>query len=118
MKSVLANLNKNPGIRGSMVMTEDGIMVAEAFGPDLEDDVVAALASALLTTLTRSLAKLNMTSRISELSLTATEGKIVFVNLGNAYLIVVAKHDLELDSTMVEIKSAAHHITHRRVDQI
>ena len=114
MKHILEKLNKIAGIRGSMVMTQDGIMVAEALGPDLEDDVVAALASALLVGINKSLTVTETDEKVEELILTASDGKMVFINLENAYLVVMAKHNMEIATTMVEIKSAAHKINNRR----
>ncbi|HNS00066.1 MAG TPA: roadblock/LC7 domain-containing protein [Planctomycetota bacterium] len=118
MKRILKELNRTAGIRGSMVMTQDGIMVAAALGPDLVEDVVAALASALLTTVKRSFNQIAAGESLSELVLTATDGKMVFLDLGNAYLVVVAKRDLALASTMVEIQSAAHRIKNRRASTV
>ncbi len=118
MKRILEELNRTAGIRGSMVMTQDGIMVAAALGPDLEEDVVAALASALLTTVKRSFNQIAAGESLSELVLTASDGKMVFVDLGNAYLVVVAKRDLALAATMVEIQSAAHRIKNRRASTV
>lgn len=117
MKKILEQLNQIAGIRGSMVMTQDGIMVAEALGPDLDDDVVAALASALLGALNKSLQRLDEEDLVQDLVLTASDGKMVFVNLGNAYLVVMAKQDMVLANTMVEIKSTAHKILNRRVPE-
>jgi predicted regulator of Ras-like GTPase activity (Roadblock/LC7/MglB family) len=113
MKEILEQLNATAGIRGSMVMTPDGIMAAAALGPDLEVEAVAALASALLVAMKKALRQLVPAESLSQLVLTASDGKMVFVDLGNAYLVVVAKRDVKLDTTMVEIRSAAHHIKNR-----
>lgn len=118
MREILQALNATAGIRGSMVMTQDGIVAASALGPDLEEDVVAALASALLTAIRRALATVAPDDRLSQFILTASDGKIVFVNLDMAYLVVVAKRDMALATTMVEIQSAAHRITHRRASTV
>ena len=118
MKRILEELNRTAGIRGSMVMTQDGIMAASALGPDLEEDVVAALASALLTAVKKSFNQAAPGESLSELILTASDGKMVFVDLGNAYLVVVAKRDMALAATMVEIQSAAHRIKNRRVSTV
>ncbi len=118
MKRILEELNRTAGIRGSMVMTQDGIMAASALGPDMEEDVVAALASALLTTVKKSFNQLAPDEGLGELVLTASDGKMVFMDLGNAYLVVVAKRDMALAATMVEIQSAAHRIKNRRVSTV
>ena len=118
MKRILADLNRTAGIRGSMVMTQDGIMAASALGPDLEEDVVAALATALLTTVKKSFHHVAAGESLVEFILTASDGKMVFLDMGLAYLVVVAKRDMALTTTMVEIRSAAHRIKNRRASTV
>ena len=113
MKRILEKLNSVAGIRGSMVMTQDGIMVASALGQDQEEDVVAALASSLLTTVSSSLRTLTPEETLTQFVLSSSDGKMIFVNLENAYLVVLAKQDMVLDTTLVDIRSAAHHIKNR-----
>lgn len=112
MKDLLENLNEIPGVEGSMVLTSDGIMVAAALGSHLDEDVVAALSSSLTITLKRSLEP--FAGRIpEELVLTASEGKLVFIRLASAYLVIVTKRALQLESGMVEIRSIAQKLRQR-----
>ena len=112
MKDLLTQLNDVPCVQGSMVITDDGIMVAASLGPNLEEDAVAALSSSILMTLRRSLEP--FCERIpEELVLTASKGKLVFLGIGNAYLVVVTKKNLKLESDLVEIRSMARKIRHR-----
>jgi len=113
MKEILLKLNENPGIRGSMVMTQDGIVAAAALGPDLEEEVVAALSSTLLTAVKRAVHEVTPEEDVTAFVLMATDGKLVFLDLDNAYLVVVTKRDLELNTTMVEIESAGKRIRTR-----
>ena len=94
-------------------MTPDGIMAASALGPDLEEEAVAALASSLLTTITHALRSFFPDEILSQFSMTSSDGKMIFVNLRNAYLVVLAKRDMQLDTTLVEIHSAARQIKNR-----
>ena len=104
MKELLSNLNGVPGIDGSMVITDDGIMVAEALGPQLDEDVIAALSSSLLIALKRALEPVDGGSTV-EMILSADDGKLIFTNLGNAFLVVVTRPNLKLDTGLVEIRS-------------
>jgi len=45
MKEVLINLNKEVGVKGSMIVTRDGVVVASEILPPLNGDMVAAIAS-------------------------------------------------------------------------
>ena len=51
MKDLLSDLNQVPCVQGSMVITDDGIMVAAALSQGLDEDTVAALSSSLVMTL-------------------------------------------------------------------
>ena len=110
MKEQLEKLNGIPGVQGSMVITRDGIMVAAALGPELHEDAVAALSSSLMLTLKRSFDPVGIDLDPEEMVLTAQDGKLVFLDLGNAFLVVVTKPQLRLSSGLVEIRSSARKI--------
>ena len=48
MKKMLKGLNENIGIRGSFVMTRDGVVVEACLSGALDQETIAALASSLL----------------------------------------------------------------------
>ena len=110
MKKQLVKLNSIPGVQGSMVITRDGIMVAAELGPDLQEDAVAAFSSTLMLTLNKSLDPLDVEIEPNEMVLTAKNGKLVFLDLGNAFLVVVTRPQLRLSSGLVEIRSVARKI--------
>jgi len=112
VKDLLKNLNEVPCVQGSMVITDDGIMVAAVLGPELDEDTVAALSSSMVMTMRRSLRP--FCGEIpDEILLTADRGKLIFLSLGVAYLVVVTKKHLKLESDLVEIRSIARKIRHR-----
>lgn len=115
MKRILEELNEHGGVRGSMVITQDGIMVCDALGPDLEEDVVAALASSMIMSMRRGLKAMGYDDNLCEYVLDASDGKMVFLDMGNAFLVVVLSRNIRLNTTLVEIRSAAYKIKHRRV---
>jgi predicted regulator of Ras-like GTPase activity (Roadblock/LC7/MglB family) len=45
MKDILEKLNKSVGVKGSMIVTSDGITVASVLGKDMDENLVAAMAS-------------------------------------------------------------------------
>ncbi len=110
MKQHLDALNAVPGVQGSMVITHDGIMVAAALGVELQEDAIAALSSTLVLSLKRSLDPLGITIELDEMVLTASSGKLIFLCLGNAFLVVVTRPQLRLSSGLVEIRSVARKI--------
>ena len=78
--------------------------MVENLGPKLDEDVVAALSSSLLLALNRAFEPIAGDDP-QEMVLTATDGKLIFNNLGNAFLVVVTRPNLRLDTGLVEIRS-------------
>lgn len=115
MKDLLQLLAKIPSVRGSMVISRDGIPIASAVGPEHREDALAALSSALVMTLERNLEPLGLGGNADEMVLNAQSGKLVFLNLGEAFLVVITRSNLRLDSDMVEIRGVARRLRERCV---
>ena len=113
MQRILEELNRVPGVKGSMVMTPDGMVVVEALGPTLEEEWVAAAAANMIIRAGRSVEGLNL-GTLNRFVLTAGRGRIVFVNIEVGFLVVIASKSLKLDTTILEIDSAARKIRHRQ----
>ncbi|MEW6356697.1 MAG: roadblock/LC7 domain-containing protein [Planctomycetota bacterium] len=108
MKTILEELNSVVGIKGSMVIAPDGMLIASLFS-GIDDETAAALASRIILSTRQSLDKLGF-GDISQLVLTSTHGKIVLVSAGNAFLMVMADMNTSLEHTLIEILSAARKI--------
>lgn len=115
MVTILEDLNREVGIIGSQVVTQDGIVVASALGPDLDDDTVAALASNAILSAKKGLSMLG-DANCYRFVLTAAHGKMVFEDIGIAYLVVVTHQNVSISQAQIAIKGAAYKIRHRRVD--
>jgi predicted regulator of Ras-like GTPase activity (Roadblock/LC7/MglB family) len=115
MKEILEKLNQEVGITGSMVITPDGIMVSAALSPGLEEDRVAAIISSLLVSVRRCLSDLGTQGGLASCVLSAEGGKILFFDMGNSFLVVVAERDLQIEGGLVAIRGAIHRIKNRRV---
>ena len=109
MQKILAELNKVGGVKGSMVVTKDGVVVAESLGPDLEKTTVAAVSSHMIQVTDRGLQDLSR-GNFEQLTLTSAHGRMVFVNLGVGYLVVVTKMEMKLGQLLIEVESAARKI--------
>jgi predicted regulator of Ras-like GTPase activity (Roadblock/LC7/MglB family) len=107
MLQVLESLNQEVGVKGSMVVTQDGMVVASRLGGGLVEDLVAAMASSTILSFKRAISAFG-TGDFSTLLVTASYGKMVFVELGNAYLVVVLNRRINLDVTLIAILGAAH----------
>jgi predicted regulator of Ras-like GTPase activity (Roadblock/LC7/MglB family) len=112
MKDILNRLNRGVGVRGSMIVTAEGIIVASELGKDLEDSRVAAIASQVILKTQEALAEIDL-RKFSQFVLTAVHGKMVIQDIGEAFLVVLTDKAINLDHTLIEIKGAAYKIQSR-----
>lgn len=106
MKELLHELNRHSGVRGSAVVTKDGMIVAAALPKDASEEVVSALVSFLLSTTNQSLHEAGMPN-FENLVLTATHGRILLLGAGEVYLVVVTDQFANLDLVMVDAHATA-----------
>ncbi|MEZ6197913.1 MAG: roadblock/LC7 domain-containing protein [Planctomycetota bacterium] len=106
MREVLAKLNEMPGIKGSLIVTPDGIVVASRMDEHLNEETTAAHLGNVVTQ-TRRLLEAGRFPPLAEMVLSATRGRIVIVNLEIFLLVAVTNQYIDLDITILEIKSAA-----------
>lgn len=106
MLEVLDELNTRPGIRGSLVATPDGMVVASRLQGTFDPETAAALTSALLAG-AQAIGRHCAGQGIQRFALVSTRGKVIMVDLGNAYLVVVTDRHIDLQGGLIEIESSA-----------
>ena len=114
MRSTLKRLSEIAGVKGSMVVTRDGIVVAAELGRTLSEDLVAAMASNVIQQTRRGLERTGM-RHFARFTLVASHGKMVFTDTGPAFLVVVMDRNVELGPVGIEIESAAMRIRNQGV---
>jgi len=112
MYQVLEELNKTSGITGSMVVGNDGIVIAADMDTSLEDETVGALAASITTNIQKSLDRLQQTP-LAQVTIEADSGKMFFTDAGIGVLVVTAEKDVNIGLIRLEIKNA---IARLRVD--
>ncbi len=112
MNEVLEQLNQAVGIKGSMVITRDGMSVASRMGEETPQEMAAAMGASLLLRLRHALKVLSFKDPIRVL-LRSSLGKIIIAEAGAAFLLVVADHRIKLDVTLIDINIAAGKIRER-----
>ncbi|RME03067.1 MAG: hypothetical protein D6805_07855 [Planctomycetota bacterium] len=113
MQEILTELNKDPGIKGSMIVTEDGLTVQEELGPTLDKDTVSALSASVILSTKRLYEEIGWGS-FNQFVLTASHGRMVFYDLDGPFLVVVTDMNIKLDQIFIEIASAANKIQKKR----
>ncbi len=109
MQSVLEDLNELIGISGSLVVSRDGMVISSRLSGSLDQDRVAAMASNVVLRTGRALADRGL-GPFSRLSLTSSDGEMVFEATGEAYLVVVMDRGIDLGQAELEIRSTARRI--------
>lgn len=104
MQEVLERLSREPWVRGSMIVSYEGMVVMDNVSAELDREAVAALASDLVTEASAGLEEAGM-EPFTRIVLTATAGELVVVGCGNIYLVVIAAAGSE--AFYIEIDSAA-----------
>jgi predicted regulator of Ras-like GTPase activity (Roadblock/LC7/MglB family) len=105
MYSVLGELNKTSGVRGSMLVGADGIIIAADLDSRLEDETVGALAASIVSNVSKSLEKLNQQNP-DRIMIEADEGKIFLNDAGVGILAVVTDPAVNVGMVRLEIKNA------------
>ncbi|RME81744.1 MAG: hypothetical protein D6785_08625 [Planctomycetota bacterium] len=106
MIDILQALNQAPGIKGSMIVTEDGLVVQEDLGPTLDKETVSALSANIIMTTKRMISKLGWKT-FKRYILSAAYGRIVLHDLNGPFLVVVTDMNIKVDQILIEIASAA-----------
>ncbi|MDD3731913.1 MAG: roadblock/LC7 domain-containing protein [candidate division Zixibacteria bacterium] len=106
MYQVLSDLNKTPGITGSMVVGNDGIVIAADMETGFEGDTVGALAASITTNIQKSLERLQ-TSPLSQVTIEADKTKMFFTSAGRlGILVVTTEQQVNIGLIRLEIKNA------------
>ena len=111
--AILAKLGEVKDVKGIGLLTLDGIIVASTLGEEFLEDVVAGLSSFLISTTRRALVEAGLGDNLTRFVLNSTHGKVVLLNVGDAFLVVITSQFADLPSCLVEIQNAGSNI--RRV---
>ena len=106
MYQVLNDLNKTPGITGSMVVGNDGIVIAADLETGYEGDTVGALAASITSNIQKSLERLQ-TTPLAQVTIEADQTKMFFTDAGRlGILVVTTDPEVNIGLIRLEIKNA------------
>ncbi|RME19004.1 MAG: hypothetical protein D6800_14860 [Candidatus Zixiibacteriota bacterium] len=105
MYEVLSELNKTPGITGSMVVGNDGIVIAADLATGLESETVGALAASITSNIAKSLDRLH-TEPLRQVTIEANDAKLFFTDVGLGILVVTTEKEVNIGLIRLEIKNA------------
>ena len=105
MYQVLSELNKTPGVTGSMVVGNDGIVIAADLETGFDSEAVGALAASITTNIQKSLERLE-TSPLDQVTIEADHAKLFFTAAGLGILVVTTAQEVNIGLVRLEIKHA------------
>ncbi|UCD18541.1 MAG: roadblock/LC7 domain-containing protein [Candidatus Zixiibacteriota bacterium] len=105
MYQILDELNKTSGITGSMVVGNDGIVIASDLDTSLEEEAVGALAASITGNIQKSLDRMQQTP-LKQITIEADTGKLFLTDAGIGILVVTAERDVNIGLIRLEIKNA------------
>ncbi|HVP07256.1 MAG TPA: roadblock/LC7 domain-containing protein [Candidatus Acidoferrum sp.] len=105
MYQVLNELNKTPGVTGSMVVGNDGIVIAADLEAGFESETVGALAASITSNIQKSLDRLR-TSPLTQVTIEADEAKLFFTDAGLGILVVTTEKNVNIGLIRLEIRNA------------
>jgi predicted regulator of Ras-like GTPase activity (Roadblock/LC7/MglB family) len=102
IQELLDELREVAGVSGAAVVTSDGIMVSSVLKGRFRDDVVAGLASFLITTTRRAMGSQG-NQGFSRFIMHATHGKVVLVDIQAAFLVVITDQFVDMEPLLGEV---------------
>ena len=109
IQDTLVELSQIRGIKGCVIVLRDGLMVAEALSERFRNDVVSGLASFLLSMTNRALEAASM-GEFRRFTMHSVHGKVLLIELGGPYLVVLLDQFANIDGCEADIKAAAQHL--------
>ena len=106
MYEILNQLNKTAGISGSMIVGQDGIVIAADMNSQLKDEAVGALAASIVNTVRTSMERLS-DEGLRQVTVEASKGKLFLTDVGIGILAVTTEPQVNVGMVRLEIKNAA-----------
>lgn len=106
---ILQQLNHQVGVKGSMVVGQDGLVITAELGEELNQEIVAAMACNTIRATKRAINLLGH-EKFDRFILISAYGRIVFIDIDPACLLVVTDKNIKIDLTLLEIEGAARRI--------
>jgi len=109
MKATLHELIDTISARGALVVAPDGMLIAAEVQEGVDVERLAALGAAILTDVGQRLKAAGMAA-FTQLEIAAEQGKVILLEAGPIFLLVLLGARLEIGPGSIEIRSAAHRI--------
>lgn len=104
MQEALSQINKIAGVRGSLLVGADGLVVASDLSSGEDPQTLGAVTSTVIATLTATIGKLDR-GRLNGYILSGSQGNAVLWSVGEtAQVLVLLRRDVNMGLVLVEMR--------------
>ena len=107
LESLLTEIAEVDGVRGCALTTGDGMLVRSELRGRYREDVVAGLASFLVSTTRRACEEAGESAAVDRFVVHATHGKLVIKKAGEAFLVVITDQFARLEPLLEAVDTMA-----------
>lgn len=105
MYNVLSDLNKTSGIKGSMLVGSDGIIIAADLDTQYEDETVGAMSASIVSNVGKAMDRLKGEVP-GQIMVEASHGKLFLADAGIGILTVITEKEVNIGLVRLEMRNA------------
>ncbi|MCD6426482.1 MAG: roadblock/LC7 domain-containing protein [Caldisericaceae bacterium] len=109
MEEQLRNLNKIEGVKGSAIVSNEGLMVLSLLPSDVDPDAVAGMAASNFRN-SSTVAKVLNAGKTRKVIIETDTDFIIFSTIGNGFLAVISDKNVNLGLLKIRIEKAVREI--------
>ncbi|MEK7434441.1 MAG: roadblock/LC7 domain-containing protein [Cyanobacteriota bacterium] len=100
LDTLLVDINNVQGIKGSMIVGKDGLVIANTMGPDVDKDLVGALTSSLFTNIENQVKKIKK-GALKKLTVETEIGTYILTEIDMGTLVVFSQDRQKINFTNI-----------------
>lgn len=105
MKEILNQINEISGVKGSLVVDNEGLVVVSNLMSGMEERTISAMVAGIYQEIIKAL-RLEQGSELSGVQLTASEGSIIFLCAPECILTVITEPGANIGLVSIKMKAS------------
>jgi predicted regulator of Ras-like GTPase activity (Roadblock/LC7/MglB family) len=116
MEEQLRKLNKIEGVRGSAVVSNEGLMVVSLLPSNIDPDAVAGMCASNFRN-SQTAAKMLNAGKTRRVIIETDTSLIIFANIGNGFLAVISEKEVNLGLLRIRIDKVVRDIKAKLLEE-
>jgi predicted regulator of Ras-like GTPase activity (Roadblock/LC7/MglB family) len=105
MKEILNQINEIAGVKGSLVVDNEGLVIASNLMSGMEERTISAMVAGIYQEIIRAI-RPDQGSELSGVQLTASEGSIIFLCAPECILTVITEPGANIGLVSIKMKAS------------